>query len=263
MSWNILDTGSIWLKEFACELGAMVPVCNWCPAIRSFGWLERWERTERVADPCLEMTRFPLQRGYARFPIERLPFGKDIANRIKRKSTDAEKSTLICTAPFYAPVAEHWPGRVVYYLTDLTKEYAGMNARQIVELDRRMCRVAGTVCPNSTRIAQYLNEEAGCDPEKLTVIPNATREQNLLEAPLTGPAAAPADMADLPRPIVGIIGNLAGNMDWLLLESAVQKTKDVSWVFVGPTNMRIADPLHHRARHNLLTRGGRVRFLGP
>ncbi len=68
-----------------------------------------------------------------------------------------ENSTLICTSPFYAPVAELWPGCVVYYLTDLTKKYAGMNEAQIVRLDRRMCRVsANRVFPNSHRIADYL-----------------------------------------------------------------------------------------------------------
>jgi glycosyltransferase involved in cell wall biosynthesis len=264
MSWHILDTGSIWLKEFAAALSTMVPTRNWCPQIRNFGLLENWETTDRLLDPQIEMIRFPLQRGYSRYPLAQLfPVGRRIAERIKRRCTKAENATLICTAPFYAPVAEEWPGQVVYYLTDLTKEYAEMNAGKIVALDRRMCQVAHTVCPNSSRIANYLHEEAGCDSRKISVIPNATREQNVVDQPLTMPAPPPRDMADLPRPIVGIIGNLAGNMDWLMISDAVEKTKNVSWAFVGPTDMQIPDRAHAEARRNLQRRHGRIQFLGP
>jgi len=262
--WHILDTGSIWLKEFAVALGRIVPTLNWCPEIRNFGWFEDWERIDHVRDPRLDITRFPLQRGYSRFPVARLfPFERAVASRIRSTSGFPERTTLICTAPFYAPVAESWPGPVIYYLTDMTKEYAGMDARQVTDLDRRMCRVAATVCPNSFRIAQYLTRDAGCDPAKITVIPNATREQNLLERPLTSPAPAPADIADLPRPIAGIIGNLATNMDWEFLEDAIEKRPGLSWVFVGPTAMGIPDRAQSRRRKNLLARGGNVRFVGP
>jgi len=263
MTWHILDTGSIWLKEFARAMSREVPTQNWCPEIRSWGYCEDWEKTDRIPDPAIEMTRFPLQRGYSRFPIAQLfPFEKALVERLKRKRPKPEQSTLICTAPYYAPVAEHWPGRVVYYQTDMTKEYPGLNANQIVGLDRRMCRVASAVCPNSTRIADYLTSEAYCDPAKITVVPNATREENVLEQPLTAPGTAPADIADLPRPYLGIIGNLAANMDWNLITDAVNQTPNVSWIFVGPTDMNIPDAQQSNARLELLSRGGRIRFVG-
>ena len=69
-------------------------------------------------------------------------------------------------------------------------------------------------------------------------------------------------MADLPRPIIGVIGNLAANMDWLLIREAADKTQGVSWAFVGPTGMNIPDQAQASARRDLLGRGGRVRFLG-
>jgi hypothetical protein len=264
MLWHILDTVSIWLKEFASALSTLVPTVNWCPETRDFGHWERWERTDRVADPPLEMIHFPLQRGYARFPIAQLfPFEKATVLRLQLRVGRLDPGTLICTSPFYAPVAEQWPGPVVYYLTDLTKMYAGMNARQIVGLDRRMCRVAQTVCPNSSRIADYLCSEAACDRGKIAVVPNATRAQNVLEQPLTAPAEPPADLAGLPRPIIGVIGNLAANMDWLLIRDTIGQTPEVSWAFVGPTEGRIPERAHASARHDLLCRGGRVRFLGP
>ena len=138
-----------------------------------------------------------------------------------------------------------------------------MDPVQVLSLDRRMCRVAHIVCPNSQRIAEYLVREAGCEQEKLTVIPNATRADNVASEPLLYPGPLPADMADLPRPIVGVIGNLAGNMDWRLLREAIELAKDISWVFVGPTSMEIPDAVNRDIRRHLLGLGGRVRFLGP
>jgi hypothetical protein len=263
MPWTILDTGSVWLKEFAAALETMVPTRNWCPEMRLFGCRENWQRNEEIEDPPLSMTRFPLQRGYARFPFAQfVPFQKPLVERMMRLVKHPENSTLICTSPFYAPVAELWPGCVVYYLTDLTKKYAGMNEAQIVRLDRRMCRVAQTVCPNSHRIADYLCTEAACDRSKITVIPNATREENVLGRPAIKSSEPPADLSDLPRPIVGVVGNFASNMDWTLLADAVERTKNVSWAFVGPTGMRMPDQVSSELRRSLMKRGGRVRFLG-
>src|SRR5579871_3805903 len=130
MVWHILDTGSIWLKEFAHALGSIAPTVNWCPQFRTFGHWENWERVDQIVSPPIEMIRFPLQRGYARFPIAQLlSFERSVLRRINQKSRDPRSSGLICTAPFYAPVAEQWPGRVVYYLTDLTKEYRSEERR--------------------------------------------------------------------------------------------------------------------------------------
>jgi glycosyltransferase involved in cell wall biosynthesis len=263
MQWITLDTGSVWLKEFAAALGTIVPTHNWCPEMHYFGWRQDWERTEEMEDPPLSMTRFPLQRGYARFPLAQVvPFQEPLVERLIRFSRQPEESTLICTSPFYAPVAELWPWRVVYYLTDLTKKYAGLNPAQVVKLDRRMCRVAQVICPNSRRIADYLCAEAGCDTRKITVIPNATREENVLDRPAMEPFEPSADLSDLPRPIVGVIGNFASNMDWTLLADAVEKTKDVTWAFVGPAAEPLPDRVSRRLRQDLMKRGGRVRFLG-
>jgi len=261
--WHILDTGSIWLKEFASEFGKLVPAENWQPEIRALGYWESWEKCDQVIDPSLMVRKFPLQRGYARFPISSLlPYQQSLTGRLKRQSQNLATTGLICTAPFYAPVAELWPGPVVYYLTDLTKKYAGMNEGQIISLDKRMCRVAVAVCPNSTRIADYLAEEAGCLRNKITVIPNATRQQNILNHPTFTAGELPADLAHLKRPIVGVIGNLAGNMDWQLILEAIQSTPEVSWAFVGPTDMKISETSQHEARERVLSSKAAVCFTG-
>jgi glycosyltransferase involved in cell wall biosynthesis len=151
---------------------------------------------------------------------------------------------------------------VIYYLTDLTAAYDGMNRGTIQSLDRRLCDVAGLVCPNSRLIGEYLQKGAGCDARKILVVPNATRSRNVLEKPSDVPADLPADLADLPRPVVGVIGNLASNLDWHLIREAIEGTTDCSWAFVGPIDMKIAEPDLQSIRCELIERKGRIRFIG-
>jgi len=261
--WHVLDVGSIWMKEFATALSDLVPVKCWAPKIRNFGWWENWEREIALPDPRLQMTSFPLQRCYARFPVgELLGIGSQVAGRLLRNTPNPRESTLVCTSPFYAPVAERWPGRVIYYLTDLIAAYPGMNRPKVEALDRRMCGVADLVCPNSRRTGEYLRTVGGCDPKKLLVIPNATRRRNVLVEPLDQAGPLPVDLADLPRPIVGVIGNLSYNLNWRLLRDLVDGTPGFSWAFVGPVDMKITDAGQRESRRDLIERGGRVRFTG-
>jgi glycosyltransferase involved in cell wall biosynthesis len=170
---------------------------------------------------------------------------------------------LLCCSPHYVAVAESWPGQVVYYVTDLFIAY-GQSAELVNAFDRRLCQAADLVCPNSERIAEYLIEAAGCDRGKIRIIPNATRKENVLAAPSFRAAAeAPGDVRELARPMAGVLGNLAGNMDWILLEEVVACTPWLSFVFVGPTDMPIDDRGQRKARNHLKQHGGRVRFVGP
>ncbi len=261
--WHVLDVGSIWMKEFTAALSDLVPVKCWAPKIRNFGWWEHWEQEIELPDPRLQITSFPLQRCYARFPVgELLGIGSQVAGRLLRNTPNPRESTLVCTSPFYAPVAERWPGRVIYYLTDLIAAYPGMNRPKVETLDRRMCGVADLVCPNSRRTGEYLRTVGACDPKKLLVIPNATRRRNVLVEPLDQAGPLPMDLKDLPRPIVGVIGNLSYNLDWHLLRDVVEGTPGFSWAFVGPVDMKITNTGQRAARRDLMGHGGRVRFTG-
>jgi Glycosyl transferases group 1 len=259
-SWQILDTGSIWMKEFASALSKMESVTAWWPAMEKLGMFQNWQTQEILPSPELKMLRFPLQRGYARAPLRWIaPFQARMVKRMLAQTAHPEGSPLVCSTPFYAPVAELWPGPVIYYVTDLTIEYEGLDKDQILGLDRRMCRVARIVCPNSRRIAAYLTSDAQCDPAKITVVPNATRESNVLAQPQYDPAAVPADVQDIPRPIAGVLGDLSGNMNWELIAAAIQRTPNFSWLFVGPTNRAITNPAQRAAREWAMAH---ARFVG-
>ena len=259
--WHLLDAGGITTREFAAALHRIVPTVCWQPDYRWFPLFRPRPSTEWLADPLLQLQRFPVQRGYSRPLIGRLAGFAERTAALLARSASAQ-SPLVCTSCFYAPVAARWPGPVIYYLTDLAAAYDHLNARQVMALDRAMCAVAALVCPNSRRLAAYLMETAGCDPGKLAILPNATRQSSLRKASFGAPAESPADLAGLPRPWAGVIGNLAGNLDWELIERSMALAPAISWVFVGPISMKIAARSQSEARRRVQRNRGQARFVG-
>jgi glycosyltransferase involved in cell wall biosynthesis len=261
--WHVLQLSDALDLEFATALAEFVPVTLWKPD-RSFLPLRPGfqERPESPPEAALCIRRFPVLRGFARFPLSSLArTGPALAARLARHAAHPQAAPLVCTTPYFASVAEHWPGPVVYWITDLMAHYDGAQPGSVRELDRRMCDVATLVCPNSHRLAAYLRDSADCRPDKIEVLPNATSARSVLAAPLTHPSELPPNLRDLPRPITGVIGNLSENMDWLFLEKLLALTPWLHWAFIGPTEMPIADPAQRRARTGVMQHP-RARFTG-
>ncbi len=261
LTWHVLQLSDALDAEFSSALGESVPVLAWQPVRHVLPWSGA-EQEHMLTDPPLRVRQFPLLRGYSRFPISAVyDFGAVLAERIARQCETPAECPLVCTAPYFASVAERWPGPVVYWLTDLIAAYPSADADQVRRLDTYLCRSADLVCPNSYRLAEYLIEQAQCEPTKIQVIPNATRACNVLPRLPAQPAELPADLRDLPRPCAGIVGNLAGNLDWVFLEQLITKVPGFSWAFVGPTSMRIDDPVQRAAREVVMAHPA-ARFVG-
>jgi len=262
MIWHVLDVRAIWIKEFAAALSKQVSTIGWLPKFGAAGVVQNREEEFESEDPRLTIRAFPLQRGFARFPVSLLAREKKrIVRRLSERAGRDSTGPIICTSPHYAGVAEAWPGPVIYYVTDFFPAYRD-EAGFIRSLDRKMCAAATLVCPNSQRIADYLCSEAGCLLDKIVIVPNATRGANVIATGSPKISDLPRDVVDLRRPVAGVIGNLAENTDWVLLHEAIEATPWLSWVFVGPTEMGIDDPEQSAARESLLRSGGRVRFAG-
>lgn len=262
--WHLLQISDALDREFGSALSEVVPTLGWQPVMSYRGWLQNSESECLIENPPLRVRKFPLQKGYARPPFSWLArIGMDITGRLQRQSKDPRLTPLICTTPYYAPVAELWPGPVAYYLTDLIAAYAGADPALVRRLDRRMCKAATVLCPNSSRLASYLTEDAGADPNKIEIVPNATREANVFSNLPTEPASLPADATDLKRPVAGVIGNMAGNINWAFIREAVERTPEFTWLFVGPTSMEIPDVQERENREAVMQLDGRVRFVGP
>lgn len=261
--WHLLQISGPLDREFGAALAGRVPLTGWEPERVHWPAFRSAVSSPAISsDSRLTVRKVPLLRGFARWPLSAFArTGENVSRHLLALSPQPQESTLVCTSPFFASVAERWPGPVIYWLTDLIACYGYTSFAQVAGLDRRMCRVATLVCPNSERIASYLRSNAECDPAKICVLPNATRASNLLASPSRMPAECPTDLADLPRPIAGVIGNLASNMDWLFLEQVAAAKPDLSWAMVGPTDMEIADPEQREARQRFLAQP-RVRCTG-
>lgn len=268
MPWQMLQVSDAIDREFLSALNSLVPTIGWKPRMSALGMFQNDEQEVLQPDPPELIRFFPLQKGYYKEPLASiLKPGIKQVQRMLRYTDDPKNTPLVCTTPYWADAAQAWQGPVVYYLTDLMFAYHGVHPPLIRKLDIAMCKAATLVCPNSRSIKEYLIKEAGCDPDKIQIIPNATRQANLFDAPPTAPGPLPADIADLPRPIAGVIGNLAGNMDWKLLTEVVARTPDFSWAFVGPVDMQIEDPEHRNLRAAMIQAAsekyaGRIKFVG-
>jgi len=174
--WHVLDISSVPVEEFASALRSLAPTLGWQHQTSSYAALHSSIRFETQPDPPLDIAYFSLQRGFSN-PLLRWTFrlAESLAANLTAHTRHPSLSPLVCTSPFYVPVAELWPGPVIYYSTDLTIAYDGLKARQVLAFDRRLCAIASLVRPNSERIGEYLIARADCDPKKLACLPNAAR----------------------------------------------------------------------------------------
>lgn len=250
--------------ELAKALAESAEVLGWKPKRSLLPPLTRPgnEAEQKSEAPHLRFRELPLLRGFARFPINLVAqIGRTVIDRLLKQTGDPASTPLVCTVPYFAEVAERWPGPVVYWLTDLIAEYSSADRSAVLKLDRRMCAAAGLLCPNSLRLQNYLINHAGASPDKILILPNATRGANLYSAPPTSLGPRPTAITSIPGPIAGVIGNLAGNMDWLFLEQLIEQTSYLNWIFVGPTTMEIFDREQHLARAAVLNHK-RAHFVG-
>lgn len=264
--WHVLQFSDVLDFELSAELACHAPTVLWEPDRSVLPLRPHFrERVREVPGTQLSIRSFPLMRGYARAPILKVArTGPLLLRRLSGHCADAAEAVLVCTTPYFAPVAELWPGPVVYWITDLMIRYALTDPGLLLELDRRMCGAATLVCPASERIARYLYRDARCALAKIEVLPNATRAANLLPAPLARPLALPGEgpgegMAV--GPVAGVLGNLSDNMDWVFLEAVVERTPWLTWAFVGPASRPIEDREQARA-YDAVRRHKRSLFLG-
>ena len=250
MIWHYLQISDTLDREFCSALSELTDLVAWEPKMNIWGWTRPAGSEKSISNPPIQqICQFPLQKGFARMPFSLLAqFGRRQTERMRRKCVDPTTTPLVCSTPYHVSVAEKWPGPVIYYLTDLISAYENIDSRVVQLLDVRMCKRAQLVCPNARRIADYLIRSADRDPAKVVVVPNATRSSNLLTHPLNAPTCGPSDIARLRRPIGGVIGNLAANLDWSFLLEIIEQNPSFTWVFVGPTSMRIGDVRTPRMR---------------
>jgi glycosyltransferase involved in cell wall biosynthesis len=115
-------------------------------------------------------------------------------------------------------------GRRVCYVTDSLEDLPGADVAQTRAWERAQLDTADVVIACSLPLCEQLRSR-GVEP---VYVPHACDDDSLAE-----PGPVPADLADLPRPIVGYVGSLNFRIDVALLEAARRAAKGGTLVVVG------------------------------
>lgn len=255
----VFDVRSIWVTEFARALANQVTTIGLRPSIDTIGLLRR-KVHPLEGEGALNVFSCRLQRGWWRsaFLSER----RKLAQFVESQASLRPTTCVIFTSPHYASVADAFRECITaYYVTDNFRACFPDQAK-IAALEKKLAARVTHVFPNSERIRSFFVDEAKVEQDRVTVIPNGVRSENVPPAPLHTPAEPPAEMPPVSRPWALVMGNLAANTDWPLLQEVIKSTPWLNWVLVGPTEMPCASQEHERIRRKLLEDEPKVRYLG-
>ena len=120
------------------------------------------------------------------------------------------------------------PRLSIFYCTDKLSETSPA-ARRILPYERRVLERCDLVFASSDRLVDYCRAH---NPEVHLFPIGVSLEK--FERAWRGEAAVPADVARLPRPVIGFVGGLRACMDQPLLRQLSQRMPHATLVFVGP-----------------------------
>ena len=140
------------------------------------------------------------------------------------------------------------PGLSVYYCIDDLAS-SSPQARKIGPHEERLLRQVDLVFVTSEKLRQRASRFA----ERVHLFPFAV-DFGKFEAARTGGTPLPADLKDLPRPIVGYVGGVHQWVDQALIAEAARLMPEASFVLVGPIQ---TDVTELRASRNVHLLGGR------
>lgn len=141
---------------------------------------------------------------------------------------------LVITYPYYLHLHERLrPDRLVYFNVDDYSLYWPRVADQVGRLEIEAVRRSDlTICVSRLR-AEELRQKIPDAAERIRHLPHGAPSASLPDQPQHLPAPAPADIAHLPRPLVGYVGTLEDRVDWALLARVAEANPRASLVLVG------------------------------
>ena len=141
---------------------------------------------------------------------------------------------LVMTYPHYLYLRNMVrPDRTVYYNIDDYRHYWPEHADRVSELERQAVYESDlTDCVSRLR-AEELRATVPEAASRIKHLPHGAPSSSLAEHPWRRPAPPPADIASLPRPILGYVGTMQARIDWGLLENVARSFPKCSVVLVG------------------------------
>ena len=165
---------------------------------------------------------------------------------------------ILFTLPWYAKVAENFPGVIKAYYAHDTFRFYDWDRNKVIELEGRLLRSCNVGFAVARQVAEDLQALATTPvhylPMATTWLPGATNAE--------GESAAEKDFDSVPKPRVGCVGQINGSSyDWDLIENLSVGFPEVQFVFIGPKFKERPSPDVNRMaaifhRHNIC-------WLGP
>ena len=223
---------------------------NWSHPLTQSG-PELWRR--ELVMPSGWMKRFP------KFGMR--PISRSIEQWRRGLKRDTSLA-LVMTYPHYLYLRDMVrPDRTVYYNIDDYTHYWPGDADRVGELERQAVRESDlTVCVSRLR-AEELRATVPEAASRIRHLPHGAPTSSLAEHPWKQPAPLPADLAHLPRPILGYVGTMEGRIDWGLLERIARAFPRCSVALVGKPPAKAARK-PWRAAYQRCVQLPNVHFLG-
>lgn len=171
-------------------------------------------------------------------------------------SAHGRPAAVVLTMPYYAELPRVAPGVPWIYLAHDVFRYYAWNTAQTERLERKLLGRAGV----TLAVARSLMDDFR-HWTRATVDYLPTAVTTSFVARLAGPGEpCPADLAGLPRPVVGCTGQINTSYDWPLIESLAAAVPEATFAFIGPV---FADPELAAGAYPAVAARPNVRFLGP
>jgi hypothetical protein len=194
-----------------------------------------WARGLRRQGPAHWRRDLVLPSGWMkRFPrLGMRPIGWAVRGW-QRRHAPGSRLALVMTYPYYLHLRDQLrPARTLYYNLDDYTLYWPAHAATIRALERRAVLESDvTVCVARAR-AEALRAAVPEAADRVHHLPHGAPGASLAERPWHQPAPPPADLAALPRPLLGFVGSLENRVDWPLLTRLSEAVPGGSVVLVG------------------------------
>lgn len=125
--------------------------------------------------------------------------------------------------------------RVVYYCVDDFAAFSGFNSGLLEALERCTMAASDVVITTSATLYEQRRRRHPC----VHLVPHGVDFAHFAAARTLPPAAVPADLRAVPRPVFGYMGLISDYVDLELLAAAAQRRPGWSFVLIGNASCRL------------------------
>jgi hypothetical protein len=228
----VVDTEAPWIRSFVRAMPEEVKVCGFrvqsllSSSVGICSQLSKFGRTE-VISSCWNDTWTSIPGWNRAYRLSSWIVTLQIRRKIRELG---QPDAILFTLPWYANVAASLKGTTNAYYAHDTFRYYGWNNNKVIPLEKKMLDTCSVAFAVAKKVAEDL-EEMTSTPIKY--LPMATNWQSG-HVSTDGDAAAENNLAHIPRPIIGCVGQInKAAYDWDLIEQLSKSFPNASFVFIG------------------------------